>query len=78
MESMIRNSLSVNDRVATGPLDVMSTFREEDPVAWRQWHHWNKANGLVRIFLETGIQVLTLHTVAEGQMNYCYLEFVAE
>lgn len=68
-------TLSVNGRDATGPLPVESTHDAADPVPWRQWHHWNRMEGLVRIRLESGVQVLTLHTLAEGNMNYAYLDF---
>lgn len=68
-------SLSVNDKDATGPIPVPSTFDAEDPVAFRQWHHWNLLKDMAFLHLEQGEHVLTLHTVSEGQMNYCHLEF---
>jgi hypothetical protein len=46
-------------------------------VAWRQWHHWNVAKDLVRVHLDKGRNVITVHTVAQGQMNYATLEFRA-
>lgn len=54
--------------------DIASTYDERDPVAWRQWHHWNKAT-LAEMSLEEGPQILTLRTVDQGNMNYGYLEF---
>ena len=68
-------SLDVNGVAATGPLTIVSTYDAADPVAWRQWHHWNVAKDLARVHLERGRNVLTVHTVAEGQMNYATLEF---
>jgi hypothetical protein len=68
-------ALSVNGSGFTGPLPVRSTFVAADTVAWRQWHHWNYQDSLAEITLEKGIRVLTLHTVAEGNMNYDYLDF---
>ena len=68
-------SLDVNGVAATGPLTITSTFDAADKVGWRQWHHWNVAKGLVRIHLKKGRNVLTVHTVAQGQMNYATLEF---
>jgi hypothetical protein len=68
-------SLSVNDRDVTGPLEIPTTYREDDPLPWRQWHHWNRLTGIAKIKLEQGIQVLTLHTVSNGGMNYAYLDF---
>jgi hypothetical protein len=68
-------ALSINDCDVTGPLPIQTTYRAEDPLAWRQWHHWNRAEQMARIRLEQGIQVLTLHTVSNGAMNYAYLDF---
>jgi hypothetical protein len=68
-------SLDVNGEPASGPLTIASTYDAADPVAWRQWHHWNVARNLVRIHLTRGRNVLTIHTLAQGQMNYATLEF---
>jgi hypothetical protein len=65
----------VNDNDLTGPIDISSTFVGEDTIAWRQWHHWNYLDGIAEIQLNKGIQVITLHTVAVGQMNYEYIDF---
>ena len=70
-------SLDVNGVAATGPLTIASTYDAADPVAFRQWHHWNVAKGLVRVHLEKGRNVLTVHTVAQGQMNFATMEFRA-
>ena len=67
--------LDVNGVAATGPLTIVSTTDPADLVAWRQWHHWNVAKGLVRIHLNKGRNLLTVHTLTEGQMNYATLEF---
>ena len=56
-------------------LDIPSTFVEQEPLGWRQWHHWNYIDHLGEIELEKGLHVLTLTTVAEGNMNYDYLNF---
>ena len=69
-------SISVNDKDVTGPIDIKSTYHEGDSVAWRQWHHWSRAEKMAEITLKKGTQVLTLHTVAEGQMNYMWLDFI--
>ena len=68
-------SLDENGNQAGGPLKIASTYDAGDPVAWRQWHHWNVARDLARVQLEKGRNVLTVHTVTEGQMNYATLEF---
>ena len=71
-------SLSVNRRDATGPLALTDTHNAQDTIAWRQWHHWNKMTGLAKLHLGAGKQLLTLHFVANGNMNFDYLEFVPE
>jgi hypothetical protein len=68
-------SLSVDGRDATGPVSVESTFDAKDDVAWRQWHHWNRAEGIASVRFHKGLHVLTLNTVENGQMNYACLEF---
>lgn len=68
-------SISIDGTDKTGSIFIPSTFVEEDIVEWRQWHHWNYLPGIAEIELQKGIHVLTLHTVANGQMNYEYLDF---
>jgi hypothetical protein len=68
-------SLSVDDVDLTGSLDIMSTYRDDDPVGMRQWHHWNKMDNIAEITLKKGVRTLTLHTVESGQMNYMWLDF---
>jgi hypothetical protein len=71
-------SLSVNRRDTTGPLALVNTHDPRDTTAWRQWHHWNKMMGLARLHLAAGKQLLTLQVVANGNMNFDYLEFLPE
>jgi hypothetical protein len=68
-------SLSLDGKDISGLLIVPSTHQEKDTVAWRQWHHWNLADNLAQIELQEGIHILTLHTVANGNMNYDWIEF---
>ena len=68
-------SLDVDGKDATGPLTIASTFDDKDPIAWRQWHHWNVARGLVTLRLPAGKSVLTVHVVQGGQMNLAYFQF---
>ncbi len=68
-------SIDVNGKPATGPLTIESTFNAADPVAWRQWHHWNIAPSLVKLRLPAGKSVLTVHILTEGNMNLATLEF---
>jgi hypothetical protein len=68
-------SISVNDKDATGPISIPSTFVEADNVAWRQWHHWNYIDRIAIINLKKGLHTITLHTVEIGQMNYDFINF---
>jgi hypothetical protein len=64
-----------DNNASTGIMHVISTHKIMDTIAWRQWHHWNKIDSLGSIKLEKGVQVITLKTVENGNMNYDYLEF---
>ena len=68
-------SIDVNGEPATEPLAIESTFNPAEPIAWRQWHHWNVAPALVTLRLPAGKSVLTVHIVTEGNMNLATLEF---
>ncbi len=63
------------DSATIGVMTVPSTYKDADTIVWRQWHHWNKSDSLAKIHLKAGIQVITLKTVQNGNMNYDYLEF---
>ena len=68
-------SLDVNGKDATGPLQITSTNDPADPVAWRQWHHWNLASQLLKVRLTKGKNVLTMHILTNGNMNLAYFDF---
>lgn len=68
-------AIAVNGKDATGNMKIVSTHDDKDPVAWRQWHHWNSSENIGTIKLEKGKQLLTLHIVENGNMNLDYLTF---
>ncbi len=68
-------SISVNDIDATGLVEMPSTYVNDDPIHWRQWHHWNYLKDFGEVKLEKGIQIITLSTRETGQMNYSYIDF---
>ena len=68
-------SVSENDAVLTGSMEVQSTFNEADSMQWRNWHHWNYADSIGTLELKAGKHTLQLNTVSEGNMNYDYLMF---
>jgi hypothetical protein len=68
-------SVDVNGEPATGPLTIPTTYNAADPIAWRQWHHWNIAHGIAKLHLRAGRSVLTIHILTEGQMNLAVFDF---
>lgn len=68
-------SIDVNGKPATGALPIVSTFDAADVLDWRQWHHWNIAPGIAKVRLPKGKVVLTVHILAEGQMNLATMDF---
>jgi hypothetical protein len=70
-------ALDVDDQAATGPLTLQSTFNPTEPIAWRQWHHWNLARNIATVRLPAGWSVLTVHILTEGNMNVAYFDFRA-
>ena len=68
-------SIDVNGHPATGELNIPTTYNAADPVAWRQWHHWNLARNLAKLQLPAGRSLLTIHIVSGGQMNLASLNF---
>jgi len=67
--------IDVNGKEATEPLQVTTTYDSADPVAWRQWHHWNLAPKFFKIRLSQGRNVLTVHILTGGNMNLAYFDF---
>jgi hypothetical protein len=67
--------LDLNGKPLVGPLKITSTNSPEDPIAWRQWHHWNVMKKLTEVDLPQGVSVLTVHIISEGNMNLAALDF---
>ena len=68
-------SIDVDGKDATGPLKITSTYDPADPVAWRQWHHWNLAWQLFNVRLSKGKNVLTVRVLTNGNLNLAYFDF---
>jgi hypothetical protein len=68
-------SFDVNGQPASAVVTLATTYDAADPVAWRQWHHWNVARGIATLHLAAGRNVLTVHIVTNGQMNFATLDF---
>ena len=68
-------SLDRNGQPLTAPINLISTFDQNDPIAWRQWHHWNVMTNLAEVKLPKGVSVLTVHILTEGNMNLATFDF---
>jgi Carbohydrate binding module (family 6) len=68
-------SLDVNGHDATGPVTIPTTFNNADPIAWRQWHHWNTLRNAATLDLPAGRNVLTVRILTSGNMNLAYFDF---
>jgi hypothetical protein len=68
-------ALGRDGQALTKPIEVPTTFDARDPIAWRQWHHWNLLKDAAIVELPAGPSVLTVHTLSGGNMNFATLEF---
>ena len=68
-------SLDLNGKPLVSSIDIISTKNEKEPVAWRQWHHWNLMTRMAEVKLPKGVSILTFHVLSEGNMNFAYLDF---
>lgn len=66
--------MDVNGEPAMATIAIESTYNPADPLAWRQWHHWNLAR-IARVHLDAGLNVLTVRVLEQGNMNFGWLEF---
>ncbi len=68
-------SIEVDGKMATRPITIPTTFSNAEPIAWRQWHHWNLLQNAATLDLPTGRNVLTVHILTGGNMNLAYFDF---
>jgi hypothetical protein len=68
-------SLDVNGQDATGAVTIPTTYNDAEPIAWRQWHHWNILRNAVALDLPAGRNVITVHILTNGNMNLAYFDF---
>ena len=69
-------SIAFNGVDAGAPLNLISTYSPLETNKDRNWHHWNKINGILTITLPAGKTLVTLKAASGGSMNLDYLEFV--
>jgi hypothetical protein len=68
-------SLQRDGRPLVPAINIVSTQDDREPVAWRQWHHWNVMTNVAAVTLPKGKSVLTVSIVSEGNMNLAWLDF---
>jgi len=69
-------SLDLDGKKLTDALEIASTKNDADPVAWRQWPHWNVMKGLAAVSLPKGKHILTIHILTNGNMNLAYFDLM--
>jgi hypothetical protein len=67
--------LERNGQPLTPDIKIISTRNDREPVAWRQWHHWNVMTNIAEVKLPRGKSVLTVRILTEGNMNLAWLDF---
>ncbi|MBE3135004.1 MAG: carbohydrate-binding protein [Acidobacteria bacterium] len=65
------------DDVLQGTVVLPTTHIDADPVAWRQWHHWNRFASPLKLNLQEGTHLVRLEVVV-GNFNLDYMEFRRE
>ena len=68
-------SMDRNGESLTPPIGIISTKNDQDPLAWRQWHHWNILHDAAEVDLPKGISVITVHILTQGNMNLAFFDF---
>jgi Domain of unknown function (DUF362)/Carbohydrate binding module (family 6) len=68
-----RFELSV-DGTPRGTVTLPTTHDDADPVAWRQWHHWNRLETALDLDLKAGVHLVRI-AFRGGNTNLDYLEF---
>ena len=68
-------SLDRNGERLTPSISIISTKNDQDPIAWRQWHHWYLLHDATEVDLSMGISVLTVHILTQGNMNLAFFDF---
>ena len=71
-------SFDVNGKRSGRNVVLTTTNNPADPIAWRQWHHWNLARGAAEFQFTRGKNLLTVHIEKEGNINLATLDFKLE
>jgi hypothetical protein len=68
-----RFELYVDDALR-GTITLPTMHRDDDPLDWRQWHHWNKVADGLALDLPAGLHLVRVKLLA-GNSNLDYIEF---
>jgi hypothetical protein len=69
-------SFDINGKPMGGDnIKLETTNDPADPIAWRQWHHWNLAKSIAEFNLPKGKNLITFHIQTNGNVNLATLEF---
>jgi hypothetical protein len=68
-------SFDVNGKPIGPKVVLTSTANPADPIAWRQWHHWNLAKSAANFQLPKGKNLITVHIEKNGNINLATLDF---
>jgi hypothetical protein len=68
-------SFDVNGKPIGENVSLKTTNDPADPIAWRQWHHWNLARSAAEFKLPRGKNLITIRIEKEGNINLATMEF---
>jgi hypothetical protein len=68
-------SFDVNGRPIGANVVLASTANPAEPIAWRQWHHWNLAKAAGSFQLARGKNLITVRIEKQGNINLATLDF---
>ncbi|MDA3892440.1 MAG: carbohydrate-binding protein [Salinivirgaceae bacterium] len=67
--------IMIDDTDTTALLNITSTYHPDEPIAWRQWHHWNFDDSIGVQHINAGRRIITLNIAEQGNFNFDYLLF---
>ncbi len=67
--------VEVDGATSRSSFSLESTFDPAETIPWRQWHHWNVARDAFEVTLPSGVSVLTVRILTNGNLNLATLDF---
>ena len=65
-------AFDVNGKQVSGPITITSTYNASDPICLGAHSSLGAREGVARMRLRKGVQVLTLRVLTKGQMNFAH------